>query len=86
VQVRFSRRLHQEFLHGSARQNMDLHGHDVDPRPGQSGGREVLPPPMQRGAADQQHAVSEQHQRSDPMVRQGVGEEIGCTDSEEQGS
>jgi hypothetical protein len=41
---------------------------------------------MQRGAADQQHAVSEQHQRSDPMVRQGVGEEIGCTDSEEQGS
>jgi hypothetical protein len=42
--------------------------------------------PMQRGAADQQHAVSEQHQRSDPMVRQGVGEEIGCTDSEEQGS
>jgi hypothetical protein len=30
VQVRFSWRLHQEFLHGSARHEMDLHGHDVE--------------------------------------------------------
>jgi hypothetical protein len=30
-------------------------------------------------------AESEQRHRPDPLVRQRVGEQVGCTDSEEQG-